>query len=170
MTAIPGMTKEEVEEVILRVIKRYRGYAFDIYDADDIENECYFICLDGLKRYDPKYKNLENFLSVHVRNRIINFVNRKNNNKSAKFLINSAIPFDRVDDENESSMRYTSTMEEDLMYEELLESINDKVPVEYRMDFLKLMRGIKISKIRKDRIAQIVQEHLQTERDFQNEE
>jgi len=155
-----GMTKEEVDEVILRVIKRFKGYAFDIYSGDDIQNEAYLIALDGLSRYKPSAGPLENFLSVHVRNRIINFVQRKNSNKTDRFIINSAISLDSVDDENESRMSYESNVEDKLIFDETIERLNAIMPVEFRMDFIKMINGVKISKVRRDRIIEVIKEYL----------
>jgi DNA-directed RNA polymerase specialized sigma24 family protein len=155
-----GMTKESVEDIIFKVIKRFRGYAFDVYSPDDIEQEAYIIALDGLSRYKSTSGSLENFLSVHIRNRMINFVHRNNNNKSDKFLINSAINLEAVSDEYEPSMSYKSSHEDELIFNETIELINNIMPVHLRMDFLKMNNGIKITKAKKDKILEIVTEFI----------
>lgn len=50
---------------------------FPGYDEDDIEQEIFFLVIDGLKSYKKEKGVVENFLSVHVRNRLMNF--KRNN-------------------------------------------------------------------------------------------
>lgn len=70
--AIPkGMTEEEVLAVIDKIIGYFiKKTKFGYYDEDDIRQEGYCYALDGLTRYDNK-RPLENFLTVHIRNRFL---------------------------------------------------------------------------------------------------
>jgi DNA-directed RNA polymerase specialized sigma24 family protein len=68
------MTEQQVIDQIKIVVNRIAPkYTFNTYDVDDIKQEAFIICMDALERYDNK-RPLENFLSVHLSNRLKNFV------------------------------------------------------------------------------------------------
>jgi RNA polymerase sigma factor (sigma-70 family) len=69
-----GMTHEQTIDQITIVINRIAPkYTFRDYDVEDIKQEAFMICMDALDRYDTN-RPLENFLSVHLSNRLKNFV------------------------------------------------------------------------------------------------
>jgi len=47
-------------------------YVFTSFECDDIRQEAFLIAYDGLKSYD-KGRSLENFLYIHLSNRLKNF-------------------------------------------------------------------------------------------------
>ena len=59
-----------INSVINNISKKYVFYG---YELDDIKQESFIICMEGLKRWD-KERPLQNFLSVHLSNRLKNFV------------------------------------------------------------------------------------------------
>ena len=68
-----NMTEEQVMKTIMLVVNRTASkYTFYGYDSDDIKQEAFIICMDALNRYDSK-RPLENFLAVHLSNRLKNF-------------------------------------------------------------------------------------------------
>ena len=72
-----NMTEEEVIETIQKVVRRVSyNFKFAFYDVEDIEQEAFIIGMEALDRYDEK-RPLENFLFVHIKNRLKNF-NRDN--------------------------------------------------------------------------------------------
>lgn len=67
-----GMTEREVTEIVNNIARRLaNNYTFGYNKAEDITQEIWLIAIDGLERYDGK-RPLENFLFVHVRNRLSN--------------------------------------------------------------------------------------------------
>ena len=69
-----NMTKDQVVDQINVVVNRIAPkYTFYGYQADDPKQEAFIICMEALPRYDAK-RPLENFLSVHLSNRLKNFV------------------------------------------------------------------------------------------------
>ena len=67
-----NLTHEELA-IIDKVAKRLaRRFKFGYYEVADIEQQARLIALEGLKRYDG-VRPLENYLWVHVRNRLCNF-------------------------------------------------------------------------------------------------
>jgi len=144
------MTEEEftvIEKVCKKVMYKY---SFAHYTPEDIYNEAFIIACDGLSRYDGTYP-LENFLSVHVSNRLKNFI-RKNYNPKKHNLIN-AIPIYNVDDSGEQSMRY-SIDDKFLFSKELEEYIDAKLSAKLRTDYLKLLEGETLIPSRKKLLKQ----------------
>lgn len=73
----PGMTEAEVLEIIDKVSTRFAyKFQFGFYDYEDIKQEASILAIEGLENYKPIFP-LENFLCVHVRNRLCNF--KRNN-------------------------------------------------------------------------------------------
>ena len=69
-----NMTEQEVVDTITLVVDRISPrYTFHGYQLDDIKQEAFILCMDALPRYDES-RRLENFLSVHLSNRLKNFV------------------------------------------------------------------------------------------------
>lgn len=62
-----------IEKIVTRIAKKH---VFGYFDYEDIQQEARIIALDGLTRYDGRGP-LENFLAVHIKNRLITF--RRNN-------------------------------------------------------------------------------------------
>jgi DNA-directed RNA polymerase specialized sigma24 family protein len=68
-----GMTEKEVLEIINKVASRYaHKFRFGYFEADDIRQEAVIIAMEALERYEEG-RPLENFLAVHVKNRLNNF-------------------------------------------------------------------------------------------------
>ena len=68
-----GMTEKEVTETINKVADRYAyKFQFGFYTPDDIRQEAFIIAMEAMDRYDES-RPLENFLAVHVKNRLNNF-------------------------------------------------------------------------------------------------
>lgn len=123
-----------IQKVCKKVMNKY---SFAHYTPEDIYNEAFIIACDGLSRYNGK-NPLENFLSVHVSNRLKNFI-RKNYNPKKHNLIN-AIPIYNVDDTGEESMKY-STDNKFFFSKELEDYIDQHLQAKYRIDYIKLLEG-----------------------------
>lgn len=68
-----GMTEQQVIEIVESIIARLSNkYTFGFHAQQDIAQEAWLFAIDGLERHDGK-RPLENFLFVHIRNRLINF-------------------------------------------------------------------------------------------------
>ena len=67
-----GMTADEVTAIISKIAKRLAPkFKFGYYEVNDIEQEAFILGIEGLKDYD-EVRPLENFLWVHIRNRLKN--------------------------------------------------------------------------------------------------
>lgn len=71
MTIPKGMSEKEVIETIDKILNYFvKKTKFGYYDEEDIRQEGYLFAMDGLQRYDGE-RPLENFLTVHIRNRFL---------------------------------------------------------------------------------------------------
>lgn len=72
-----GYTEEEVVKIIDKALKGFcHKFRFGYFEHDDIYQEGFIIAMDVLEKYNGK-DPLENFLRVHIRNRLINFKHNK---------------------------------------------------------------------------------------------
>jgi RNA polymerase sigma factor (sigma-70 family) len=149
-----NMTEEQVFSVIENVIKKIAPkYSFNGYDVDDIKQESFLICMDALKRYDQN-RPLENFLAVHLSNRLKNFVRDnhyvKDVDESKKKIINAK----RMGyDTNIIKFVNDSTKIE---IKEIASIIDKKLPAEYRVDYLKILSNTYVNKKRREEIMGFV--------------
>lgn len=59
-------------DIIDTISKQHSNKVFGYFDKDDLKNEIWTICLEKLKDFNGKRGELEHFLRVSVRNRLIN--------------------------------------------------------------------------------------------------
>lgn len=130
------LTEEELK-IVQKVCKKFAArYSFAYWEPEDIESEAFIIALEGMKSYDGRAP-LENFLSVHLSNRLKNFIRKHYNPKSHNII--NAIPLYSVDDENEDNMRYSTNNIAQLSSKELEKYIDENLPSKFRADYLKLL-------------------------------
>lgn len=116
---------DDFYNVVNKIAKRLsHKFSFGIYSPDDIVQECFLLAREALARYDGR-KPLENFLSVHLHNRLVNFKRDKFERPDAvdkqiqadKKNIMQPVDISLIDIENEESMK---------IYEDILTAIRNK--------------------------------------------
>jgi DNA-directed RNA polymerase specialized sigma subunit len=165
-----GMTEAEVIQVINKVVERQAAkFRFGYYEIEDMQQEAFIIAMDALERYDEK-RPLENFLAVHVNNRLKNFKRdnfyRMNNEKhESKKLIMDPININRVRDEKENNMRVNDEFIEVLETKEIVDIIDKYLEINMREDYLKMINNVYVPKPRREQIKEailtIMREHGQ---------
>ena len=166
------MTESEVLEVVNRICDRYAyKFKFGYFEPDDIRQEAFIIAIDALERYDES-RPLENFLAVHVKNRLNNFkrdryyrqhkkldenIDQLNNSK--KFLMDT-LDISNIRDEKEGNMRLDDDFIEKMANEELLEIIDEHLDVSFRSDYLRVKDGTYVPKPRREQIMEEITEIL----------
>tara|TARA_R100000008_G_C3565143_1_gene158686 strand:- start:116 stop:640 length:525 start_codon:yes stop_codon:yes gene_type:complete len=166
------MTESEVLEVVNRICDRYAyKFKFGYFEPDDIRQEAFIIAIDALERYDEG-RPLENFLAVHVKNRLNNFkrdryyrqhkkldenIDQLNNSK--KFLMDT-LDISNIRDEKEGNMRLDDDFIEKIANEELLEIIDEHLDVSFRSDYLRVKDGTYVPKPRREQIMEEITEIL----------
>ena len=163
-----GMTEQEVLDVIEKLSKKFASrFKFAYYEPDDIKQECFLIALDGLSRYDGSTP-LINFLSVHMRNRLLSlkrdkFSRREKEStrydKSKRYLA-QPIDIDEVNHENEPSMWVDINLLDKMITAEQMAKIDRELEIEYRMNFLRLLSGKSLTKFQRDRVVNRIIEIL----------
>jgi len=171
-----------IEKISKRFSKKFR---FGYHDTEDIEQQAALYALEGIKAYLPEKGDLENFLCVHVRNRLMNF---KRDNYFRLDAPCTGCPFnkndvctafeDKMDCELFAAWLRKREVRKNLMnpaesyYEsgshapneidrrETLSKINSRLDPLLRADFLRILDGVAVPKHRKNKVRQAVQEIL----------
>lgn len=177
---IENYTEQEIIAIINQIAKRLAPkYKFSYVDEDDIIQECYFIGMEAISRYDGRVP-LVNFLSVHINNRLKNFkrdnyyrpfkcphcestcefCQKKMSQRETKKNLLEPIDVGEVRDENESRMKVEQCPSESVEIDEILLLIDQCLPFEYREDYLKYKSGAKLPTARKRRIEELILEIL----------
>ena len=153
-----NMTKEDVIKQINIVVNRISPkYTFNGYEVDDIKQEAFIICMDALERYDHN-RPLENFLSVHLSNRLKNFVRdnfyTKNEDDKKKILSPKQLSYEDYipEDSFDSDVRIDA--------KDMQKIIDRCLPSDYRGDYLKIISDVYVPKKRRDEVILKIKELL----------
>lgn len=193
-----GMTEEEVVAIIDKIAQRLaRRFIFGYYDIDDIEQQARLFALEGMVNY-KEGRPLENFLWVHVKNRLCNFKRKEyeridkpciscrhdaynaefdtcakypddimscityykwiRRNESKKSLV-IPIKLYSVRDESEPNMSVNDCVGF-VCNKEMLQLIDDKLPIILRADYLRLLSGGKVTKYKRVQIQDAIRHIL----------
>tara|TARA_R110000744_G_scaffold99106_1_gene191456 strand:+ start:306 stop:860 length:555 start_codon:yes stop_codon:yes gene_type:complete len=166
------MTEKEVIDTIERVADRYaHKFQFGFYTAEDIKQEAFMLGMEALDRYDPS-RPLENFLAVHISNRLKTFkrdnyyrkdgsedmeiTNRKElkkslRNESRKNLMHP-IDIDSVRQEGEKNMIFVSNESDIMANKEIIRIIDMHLDISCRKDYLRMIDGVYVSKARREEV------------------
>lgn len=163
MNVPKGMTEQQVIDQINIVCNRISPrYTFYGYTIDDIKQESFIICMEALNRYDG-IRPLENFLSVNLSNRLKNFVRDNHflsneNTDRQKVYQPAQLEYEDyiVDEENKFSISY-----EHIQKEEMVAAIDKYLPANMRMDYLKMINDVYITKQRREEITAMIVEILE---------
>lgn len=149
-----NMKEDDVIKQIMIIIDRIAPkYAFNGYSVEDIKQESFIICMDALNRYDPN-RPLENFLSVHLSNRLKNFVRdnyyTKNDDESKKRLLNAkSIISEDVSIEETDYIEHVDIGD--------IKNIIDRdLPMEHRADYLKIINNVYVPKKRRAEVMDVI--------------
>ena len=158
--------------VVNRIAHKYR---FGYYDIDDIKQEAFIIAMEAMDRYDEG-RPLENFLAVHISNRLKNFKRDNffrpdyvppsgkitNDNNTKRFLM-EPLDIDNIRDEHERNMRGEENMVDELAKKELMDIVDTSLDMGLRGDYLRILHGVYVPKPRREQIyeaiMQILREH-----------
>jgi DNA-directed RNA polymerase specialized sigma24 family protein len=161
-----NMSKDDVIKQIHTVVNRISPkYTFSGYEVDDIKQEAFIICMDALERYDES-RPLENFLSVHLSNRLKNFVRdnfyTKNETDKKKILSPKQLSYEDYVPEDDFDSDVTIDAKD-------MQKIIDRfLPSDYRSDYLKIISNVYVPKKRRDevilKIKELLAEHNYEER------
>lgn len=148
---------EKIREIARAAAKKY---TFPNYDEDDIEQEAFIIGLEAMSRYDPD-RPLENFLRVHIKNRLSNLrrdkyyrpdTGKAESIQKGKKKLLDASPLDDI------SYAFSVLDKDNLEDCELLEYIDSHLDATYRSDYLRFLDGQKLTKARRIKLFEQLKE------------
>ena len=191
MNIPPGYTEEQVLGSIERVVKFLSSsFAFGYYDADDIAQEGRIFGLESLERYKPELGSLDTFLKLHISNRLLNlrrdklarlqvpclnceFYKKECTKYTDKLDCSRWILWTTRNTTKRSLMEPTyedmgcmvqnrdKNISEIYCQSELVEIIDEHIPINMRKDFRRLLEGVTIQKFRHDKLILKINEILQ---------
>jgi len=153
-----GMTEQQVIDQITIVVDRIAPkYTFYGYTVNDIKQESFIICMEALNRYDQK-RPLENFLSVNLSNRLKNFVRDNHfvgddNPERQRVVQPAQLGYEDniVDNLKKYAIDYEQIDDRDMQI-----IIDQHLPASMRMDYLKMLNELYITKQRREEIIDTV--------------
>jgi len=158
-----GMTEQQVIDQIKVVCDRISPrYTFYGYTIDDIKQESFIICVEALNRYDEA-RPLENFLSVNLSNRLKNFVRDNHfigdeNLERQRVYQPAQLDYeDSIIDEDE---KFSSSYES-IEYNDMAKILDKNLPASFRMDYLKMINDVYITKQRRQEVIDVINEILE---------
>ncbi len=145
----------QIKVVVDRIAPKYTFYG---YQADDIKQEAFIICMEALPRYDET-RPLENFLSVHLSNRLKNFVRDNHFIKDEEEKAKVVMPGQLANEEYilDSKEEYVESLD----YKEMTRSLDIKLPANYRADYIKIINDVYVPKKRKEEVLFIIKTILE---------
>jgi len=175
------MNETQLIKIINSLIERIvHKFVFGFYDLDDIKQEAFIIAIDGLERYEEG-RPLENFLAVHISNRLKTFKRdnyfrpepkciraycdkshlcnqclEKEQKVNIKKNIMDPIDIYSVDNENEKSMSMPDNLFYDLTRCEIQSLIEKNMPLDLKIDYEKMLDGKNLPIIKKQKIEEII--------------
>ena len=167
------MTEAEVLATMTKVVNRIaHKYRFGYYDIDDIKQEAFIIAMEAMDRYDEG-RPLENFLAVHISNRLKNFKRDNffrpdyvppsgkitNDNNTKRFLM-EPLDIDNIRDEHERNMRGEENIVDELAKKELMNIIDTSLDMGLRGDYLRILHGVYVPKPRREQIYESIMQIL----------
>lgn len=147
------MTQEQVVSTIMRVSSRLANkYTFPNYDADDIVQEAFIIGMEAMNRYDG-VRPLENFLSIHIKNRLKNFKRdnyyRPDQGKAQEIQNGKKKLLDASSIDSIKYLVVNSECSDNLEEREVYEYIDLHLPANMRSDFLRFKNDQPLTKTKK---------------------
>jgi DNA-directed RNA polymerase specialized sigma24 family protein len=157
-----SMTEEDVIEEMMKVINRTAPkYTFYGYGVEDIKQESFIICMDAMERYEEG-RPLENFLAVHLSNRLKNFVRDNHFVKAEEEKAKVQMPGQLANDNTIVSPQSLQAKQgHHIDLEEMKKIIDIKLPAQHRSDYLKIINDIYVPKKQREEVLSVVHEILE---------
>jgi len=188
-----GYTEQEVVEIITDISKKLSlKFRFGYHEPEDMRQQAALFAWEGLERYNGSHP-LENFLWVHVRNRLFNYKRNnfgrpdkpcfncpldsyKNNCCEAYINLLNCEFYEKWFTRNASKqnlMRNKEYLDISPSNEreafittsnrEIIDLIDKELPSSFRKDWVKLQNDIKISKRHKAQMLEVIKDILDKE-------
>ena len=138
---------------ITRVSQRLASkFTFPNYEEDDIVQEAFIIGMEAMNRYD-EIRPLENFLSIHIKNRLKNFKRdnyyRPDEGRAQEIQNGKKKLLDASSIDNIKYLVVNSECSSSLEERELHDYIDTHLPASMRSDFLRFKNDLALTKTKK---------------------
>lgn len=157
-------TNEQLQ-TIMKVIERIAPrYTFGYYDVDDIKQESYIICLEGLSKYD-NFRPFENFISKHLSNRLKTLIRDKysrskiESTKHEKLNQNKKNLMDLKSSDGQFKI-FEEDIIEKMSTNEAVDKIMEELSPSMRNNFYRLANGVSIQSSKKNALFSKIKEIL----------
>lgn len=155
------MHEDEKYEIILKVVKRIANkHVFPHYGVEDIIQEGFIIGLEALKRYDNS-RPLENFLAVHIRNRLLNLKRDKYYRPNSEIQERKKKLAEAACVEDIRTLIRASSLSEDIEFRELTSYIDSHLPSGLRADYRRFMSGAVLARKKRCGLIEVLKEILE---------
>jgi DNA-directed RNA polymerase specialized sigma24 family protein len=156
-----GMTEESVLMQINKVVDKIaHHYCFPGFVGNDLKQESFIICMEALSRYIPG-RPLENFLSVHLSNRLKNFVRDNHHTDPAsdkgKIVQPAQLNNEHMLLDGSEKFKVDAT---NLDMVAMKSCIDRHLPSSLRMDYLKVVNEAYLPKKRREQVMDEIKEIL----------
>jgi DNA-directed RNA polymerase specialized sigma24 family protein len=160
-----NMTEEQVVATISMISSRLANkYTFPNYEAEDIEQEAFIIGMEAMDRYD-EIRPLENFLSIHIKNRLSNLKRdkyyRPDDGKAEEIQQGKKKLLDAGSFESVRNVLVAAECSDSLEEKELLEYIDNHLPANMRSDYLRFFNDQPLTKTKKGKLVEVLREILE---------
>jgi DNA-directed RNA polymerase specialized sigma24 family protein len=151
-----NMTEEQVVSAITLVSSRLASkYTFPNYGEDDISQEAFIIGMEALDRYDG-VRPLENFLSIHIKNRLKNFKRdnyyRPDEGKAEEIQQGKKKLLEAGSIDDMRNFIFQKEAADSLEERELVEYIDLYLPANMRGDYLRFKNEQTLTKTKKSHL------------------
>lgn len=186
-----GYTEAEVLDIINRISSRLANkFKFGYHDTSDMKQQASLYAWQGLEKYDG-IRPLENFLWIHVRNRLYNF-KRNNYARPDKPCLNCPLSayidgkctafsnemdcefYSKWFERNEVKKSLMSTkehadltpneslpIEDQVLSQEIYRLVDNNIPAHMREDWLRFTHKLKLSKNKRDKLLETITQILE---------
>ena len=148
MKTIPESTLELIQEIAAKVAK---FYLFAGYTEEDLQQEAFLRAIEILPKYNEEKGDLRDFLYVSLSNYLNNF--RKKN------CYNAIRDSDDSVNRSKKLIHYAKPIQTDQTYEhkdfeiiddeDMMESIQEYIPVNMRKDYERIKEGLHVHSLRR---------------------
>lgn len=158
--SLKALSEAELVKAIDYVVDSLAGgFVFGYFTIEDIRQEARCFALEGLRRFDPTYKQagtleekLRSFLFSHVQKRLMNLKRDKQGRNPKKHRLVYALPIDDINDVDEPNMRRDDDLHDVADLNGFKAKILQELAIEYRADYHKLLAGVSIPKTTREKL------------------
>lgn len=152
------MTEEQVISTISKISSRLANkFTFANYEEEDIAQEAFIIGMDAMERYD-EIRPLENFLSTHIKNRLINFKRdnyyRPDEGKAEIIQQGKRKLLEAQSVDTIQNFLISSESSNSIETRELLDYIDVHLPANMRSDYLRFRNDQSLTKTKKAKLIE----------------